>query len=359
MNRILVYGMTSNKGGIESFIMNEMALLDKSKAMFDFIVDFPEMCYSEEVKSAGSNIHFIPAKSKKLFTHLKAFYKVLKEHPEYKKVYFNILDAGAAVSMTVPFIMGRKIIVHSHNGDTEKKTLHKFFKPFIRLFADKKLACSTVAASFMFGNKNVDIIPNSIDTEKYIFNEQIRAEKRKELGIKDDEFAICFVGRLSSQKNVPRLLEIFKEVYLKKDNAVLLVVGTGEDAGEIHNLASVLGIEHKVKFLGSRDDVPYILMASDTFVMTSVFEGLSVVAVEAQASGLPCVFSDGMSEETKLNSNVCFVPLSENSEKWADIILSTKNLSRITDISALQKAGYDRNAPSSVQKEFLEYLYQK
>lgn len=357
MNRILVYGMTDNLGGIESYVMNEMALLDKSKAAFDFIVDFPEMSYSREATALGSKIHFIPAKGKKLFAHLKAFYKVLKAHPEYKKVYFNILDAGAAFSMLIPWIMGRKIIVHSHSSNTAKMKLHRLCKPFVNLFASKRLACSKVAAEYMFGAKQAVIIPNSIDCEKYLFNENKRTKIREQLNIEENQFVICCVGRLSPEKNLFRLLEIFGEILKKNTNSVLLSVGDGPQKEELKDFANRLGVADKVRFLGRRNDVCDILQACDCFVMTSFFEGLSIVAIEAQASGLPCIFSGGMSVETKLNPNVCFVSLEESSEEWAKAILGFQNEPRVKDVSALQKAGYDRNAPNDAQKELLEYLY--
>jgi len=358
MNRILVYGMTNNPGGIESYLMNEFSLLEPTKAIFDFIVDFPEMVYSDKVKAMGSQIYFIPAKGKKLFSHLFSFYKILRKHPEYKKVYFNILDAGAAFSMVVPWLMHREIIAHSHNGSTDKMRLHLLCKPFMKFLAKKKIACSRVAAKYMFDTENVDIIPNAINCSSYKFDLQKRNEKREELNLSPDNTAVCFVGRLTHQKNVEFLVRVFAKVREKNNNAVLLVIGDGEDKEKMINKANQLGISDSIRFLGKRNDVPDILNAADVYLMTSFYEGLSVVAIEAQASGVPCVFSDGMSEETKINSNVCFVSLNEDAEKWAEVVISAQSSPRIEDISALQKAGYDLTSPNDVQKRFLEYFYE-
>lgn len=357
MNRILVYGMTNNPGGIESYLMNEFSLLDREKAVFDFVVDFPQMCYEEKVRAMGSLIHFIPAKGKKLLSHWLSLYKILKQHPEYKKVYFNILDAGAVFSMLVPWLMGRKIIAHSHNGSTGNMKLHLLCKPFLKLIADKKIACSAVASQYMFDSADALIIHNAVDCASYKFNEEKRKEKRKELQISDDTSVMCFVGRLTHQKNVHFLIDVFGKVLEKNKDSLLLVVGDGEEKDKMISGAKNLGIYDNIRFMGRRNDVPDILCASDLFCMTSFYEGLSVVAVEAQASGLPCVFSDGMSEETKINSNVCFVPLNETADFWAEKTEEMKKLGRITDQTALQTAGYDLSAVNQAQTELLEYFY--
>lgn len=358
MNRILVYGMTANPGGIESYVMNQFSLLDPEKAVFDFIVDFPQMCYDEDVKQKGSLIHFIPAKGKKLLSHWLGFYKVLKHHPEYKKVYFNILDAGAVFSMLVPWLMGREIIVHSHNGSTEKMRLHNICKPFLKLIAKKRYACSKVAAEYMFDTTDVDVIPNAINCEKYKFNELIRSAKRKELGISDDTLAICFVGRLTYQKNVHFLNKVFHQLIKSKPNTVLLVVGDGEEKEKMIADSKEMGSFENIKFLGKRNDVNEILQATDVFVMTSFFEGLSVVAIEAQASGVSCVFSDRMSKETKINDNVSFVSLDDSAECWAKAILKAAETPRSQTVDKLQKQGYDLGFLNKNQNEFLEYLYE-
>ncbi len=358
MNRILVYGMTNNPGGIESYLMNLFSSLDTEKAVFDFIVDFPQMCYEDEVKNKGSKIHYIPAKGKKLLSHWLGFYRVLKNHPEYKKIYFNILDAGAVFSMLIPWLMGRKIIVHSHNGSTEKMGLHNICKPFLKILAGKRYACSKIAAKYMFDTEAVDVIPNAINCEKYKFNELTRNAKRKELGISDDTLAICFVGRLMYQKNVYFLPRVFAEVQKINPNSVLIVVGDGEEKDKLISESKTLGVDNAMLFLGRRSDVAEILQASDVYFMPSFFEGLSVVAVEAQATGLPCVFSDGMSTETQINENVVFVPLSDSAESWAKILIKNSCLPRVLNQENLLERGYDLLHPNDVKKKLLEYFYE-
>lgn len=209
----------------------------------------------------------------------------------------------------------------------------------------------------MFDSENIDVIPNAIACEKYRFNEEKRQHMRRELGLSEDEFVLCFVGRLSFQKNVRFLIDVFGKALEKNQNSALLIVGAGEERASLISHAEELGISEKIKFLGKRSDVADILQAADVFVMTSLFEGLSVVAVEAQASGLPCVFSDRMSKETKINPNVCFVSLDDGAEHWAKTILEQKNNARIADVTLLRKAGYDLEYANEAQANLLSYFY--
>lgn len=351
----MVYGMTDNPGGIEMYLMNQLRTVDREKIVFDFVTDFPTIAYADEIKSYGSKIYYIPAKSKSLFGHLNQMYKILRSHPEYKKVYFNILDAGAAITEVVPWLLRRKVVTHSHNGNTDKIKLHKLCRPFLNLFTNKRYACSGVAAEFMFGKKRAEIIPNMIDAEKYSFSENKRAAKRKELGI-ENKFVVCHVGRLSPQKNPFGLIDIFKEVLKETENSVLLSVGSGEIADDVHNYAKEKGVYENILFLGRRNDIDCLLSASDVFLLPSFYEGLPIVAVEAQASGLPCVLSDCISPEAAITGNVKFLSLKEPASEWADVITRYKDFKRADMRSDVAKAGYDISYPSSAEKDLRSYF---
>lgn len=356
MNRILVYGMTNNLGGIETYLMNELGLLDKSKAIFDFVVDFPTMAYQKEADALGCRTYFIPAKSKGMLAQWKALWKLLRAHPEYKMLYFNILDAGAAVTMLIPWLLGRKILVHSHNNDTDKKRLHALCKPALNLFAKKRYACSQSAAAYMYGAKKAEIIFNAIDTAQYAFSEETRGQKRRELNI-EDRYVICHVGRLSRQKNVEGLLDIYREICETEKDAILISVGDGEDRDKIHQYAEKLGIRDRVMFLGKRDDVPQILQAADVFVLPSLYEGLGIAAIEAQAAGLPCILSTGVPRDAGIADNVEFLALDEEREVWKRRIMAYRGHERAKNAQeALIAAGYDLGHPGEAQRRLLDYF---
>lgn len=354
MKRILVYGMTDNRGGIERYLVN-LAYRLRGKIAFDYITDFPEIAHREELEEMGSKIFFIPAKSKGVFAHLRAFCKVLSDHKEYSCVYFNILDAGAAVTQVVPFLMGRKIITHSHNGDTDKKALHTLCKPFLKLFTKHRVACSLLAATYMFDcAENVLIVPNAIDISRFAFNEETRENKRKELGI-ENKRVICHIGRLSNQKNPLRLLRIFKAVLEKDNEAVLLSVGTGEMEAEVRAYSKMLEIDKSILFLGMRTDIEGLLLAADIFLLPSLYEGLPIVALEAQASGLPLTLSDKITKEIDICGTCEFLSLDESDETWAQRILSAIG-KRYSCAEKIIAAGYDINETKENDEKILRIL---
>ena len=360
MNRVLVYGMTNNPGGIETYLRNLFRLVNPTKVILDFVVDFPEMCYAGEFQNEGARIFYISAKSQGIWKQWKELYKILKQNPEYRYIYFNILDAGAAITMVVPWLLGKKIIVHSHNNNTEKIKLHRICRPFLNFFSSMRFACSKSAAFYMYGNqygKKAQIIPNAIDCKRYQWNPSTRLLKREELGI-GGEYVICHVGRLSKQKNVKKLLDIFSYIHEKERSAVLLSIGDGESRDEILEYAKSLNLMDKILFLGRRYDVPELLQAADVFVFPSLYEGFGIVAIEAQAAGLPCVLSDRVPREVQVTQDVIFLGLDEPLERWANKIMKYKYHIRKNTRDRLIEAGYDIEYPGQAQIRLME-LFEK
>ena len=347
--------MTDNPGGIETYLMNQLHELDRERVMFDFVTDFPTMAYADEATALGAKIYYIPAKSKGVFAHWKALSEILKAHPEYKKVYFNILDAGAAITELIPWLFGRTIITHSHNGSTDRLRLHRLCRPFLNLFTKKRFACSALAAAYMFGKRKAAVIPNMIDADEYAYDPSVRQEKRAALDVAD-RFVVCHVGRLSHQKNPLGVLDIFAEVYKKEPKAVLLSVGTGEMEQEVHAYAAEKNLGDAVRFLGKRADIAAILQAADVFLLPSFYEGLPIVAIEAQAAGLPLILSDTVSKESAVTDNVRFLSLSEPLAVWADAVLACRQFERVPTGERIAAAGYDRAHPTAAQKALLQYF---
>ena len=353
MEKILVYGMTDTAGGMESYVMTMYRNIPKDKITFDFVTDWDKMAYQDEVLAGGSIIHHIPKKSDSIIGQITAFSKILKKHKEYKKVYFNIMNAGSFLNMIAPILFGRKIIVHSHNSFDEKVRLHKTFKGIMNFFADIKLACSEGAARHMFTEKTIKngdyrVIRNAINTEKFAFDKQKREQKRQELGI-TDKFAVLHVGRMVNQKNPIYLIDIFAELLKIKPNSVLLYAGIGEMENEIKEYANKLGISGSIKFLGACSDIPGLMCAADVFLLPSKYEGLAIVAVEAQMSDLKCFFSDNFPvEEITLTDNVRFLSIEANAAVWASEIAKTEITARRDMTLQISQKGY--NIKNEIEK---------
>ena len=318
-------------GGVEAVVMNYYRNIDRNKIQFDFICDDDSTCIpKEEIENLGGKVILIPPYQKVLKYH-KELKKVLKEG-QYKIVHshinaLSVFSLWAAKSAKVPVR-----IAHSHSTSNKKewkKTLLKnVLRPFSKLFATDYFCCSELAGRWLFGNKTYDegkvyLLNNAIDVDKFKYNEEIRKQKRKELKIKDNELVIGHIGRFVQQKNHEFLIEIFNEIHKQNKNTILLLAGDGPLKEEIENKVKELGLEKNVQFLGQRKDANELYQAFDAFVLPSLYEGLPVVGVEAQAAGLPCFFSTDMTKETKVLDTTQFIELTHIPKYWADKILKT------------------------------------
>ena len=358
VKRILIYGMTNLKGGVESYIMNIYRNLDYNEIIFDYICDFPEMAYYEEVIKNGSKIYFIPSKRKNLFLHLWNIFKILKKHREYEVVYFNILNASAAISMLPVGLLGRKIISHSHNSSDINMKIHNKFKWLLNKLSNEKLACSYEAGKYMYLNGyNYTVINNAINLDKFSFSEKIRNEYRKKFEVQEKK-VLLHVARMDKVKNPLFLIEILKELVMKDKDYVLFYIGKGNLEKKIKEKVDKSKLQQHVFFLGEVDNVNDYMQMADIFILPSLFEGRPIVLIEAQACKLPIVISDNITKDVNLTEKVVYLSLKENVSIWTNeinkLILNTKrnsiNISRITEeynikklVLTIQKILYGEN----------------
>lgn len=322
--RILVYGMSDNPGGMESYILYMMRHIDLNKYHFDMLTVFPKVAYVDELCSMGSSIYYADSFSRHPFRHISKVRKIMKN---YDALYMNILDAGSFGTALAAKLAGKKVAVHSHNSDTDRPLLHKVSRPILNCLTDERYACSEIAGEHMFGQRSYKVIENCIDKQKFQFNRDKRIEYRKRLNI-EDSFVICHVGRITKQKNPYGIINIFKEVKEKRRDAVLLYVGNGDMRQEIeayiHKLNeenSELCLENSIRLLGVRDDVENIMSASDIFILPSIYEGFGIVAIEAQTNGLYCLLSDAVPRQVQIKREVVFLPI-EEIKQWSNLIIN-------------------------------------
>ena len=351
-------------GGVESVVMNYYRNIDRNKVQFDFICDEDSKYIpKDEIEGLGGKVILIPPYQKP-FKYHKELKRVLKEG-KYKIVHSHIstmsfFSLWAAKSAKVPIR-----IAHAHsttNKKEKKKNLMKqVLRPFSKVFANRYFCCSELAGRWLFGDKTYDdgkvyLLNNAIYVDKFRYDEKIRREKRKELNIKDNQLVIGHIGRFVQQKNHDFLIDIFNEIYKQNKNAILLLAGDGPLKEDIQYKVKELGLEKNVQFLGQRDDANELYQAMDVFVLPSLYEGLPVVGVEAQAAGLPCFFSTDMTKETKILNTTKFIELTENSKKWATIILhEINNYKRIDTTSEIT----ENNFNISIEATKLEDYYDK
>ena len=223
------------------------------------------------------------------------------------------------------------------------------------------MCCSELAGRWLFGDKLYDegkiyLLNNAIDLHKFEYNEKIREEVRKELNIDEETFVMGHIGRFVTVKNHEFLLDVFHEIYKENKNSILVLAGQGPLKEKIEQKAKEMNLDKAVQFLGQRSDANRLYQAMDVFVLPSLYEGLPVVGVEAQAAGLLYVLSDDMTKETKVLETTTFLSLNEGAKKWADTIdNATKQFERKNMLNEMAQKGFD------IQKEVkkLEEIYRK
>lgn len=351
-------------GGVESVVMNYYRHIDRSKIQFDFICDSDSTNIPyEEIEKLGGRVILVPP-YQKLFKYIKELKKVFKEN-NYKIVHSHI-NTLSVFPLYAAKKAGVKVrIAHSHsttNKKEKKKNLMKqVLRPFSKIYATDYFACSELAGRWLFGDKTynkgeVFILNNAIDVEKFAYDEKVRKEKRKELKIKDSTLVIGHIGRFVAQKNHTFLIDIFNEVHKKNKDSILLLVGQGPLMDEIKEKVNDLNLTKYVKFLGQRNDVNELYQAFDVFVLPSLYEGLPVVGVEAQASGLLCLLSDDMTKETKILDSTKFMSLDQSVNKWANKLLKEYGkFERKNKIEEFSKNGFNIKS----EKNKLESMYKK
>ncbi|ETP67654.1 hypothetical protein G159_16270 [Planococcus glaciei CHR43] len=333
--RILyVNGGIMHRGGIESYMMNYYRHIDRSKIQIDFVVHgFEKGVYDDEIKLMGGRIFNVPVKSKNYFGNIKALKDIFKTG-NYKIIHSH-MDAMNTVVLKQAKKLGVPIrISHSHSTDHYTKNKIKYFineltKLTSTLYATDLWACSYKSGEWLYGKKNltkINIVPNAISIEDFIYDKKVRKNMRELLGI-NSEYVIGHVGNFNEIKNHEFLINAFKKVQLKLPNSKLILVGKGEKQKDIKALVMKLKIDDKVIFLNDRDDVHNIMQVFDIFALPSKFEGFPVVAIEAQCSGLKCIFSDKITKEICIvEENVNFLSIDNTEEVWCSEILKDAGL---------------------------------
>ena len=325
--RILHCVVNMNRGGAETLIMNIYRNIDRSKVQFDFLTS-AEGVFDNEIKQLGGKVYRHPYITKVgPFRYSKSIYSFFKEHPEYDIVHSH-MDRMSGLIMREAKRAGVSVrIAHSHNTRSEGGSLIRIVKKYYSMYlknATNYFACSKAAAEFMFPHKKVNILNNGIETQRFIFNKKIREKLQEQYNCKNN-FVIGHVARFNKQKNHEFLIDIFSEIHKKCSNAILILVGKGKLQKHIKEKVEQLGLNQSVKFLGSCNNVNELLNLFDIFLFPSLFEGLPVTVIEAQASGLKCVLSDSITKDVDISGNVEFVSLKKNASEWANVVLKYKD----------------------------------
>lgn len=353
-----------NVGGIETMLMELYRNIDRSKFQFDFVVHSKsENFYEKEIYLLGGKIYRVPFISKHPIEHCFRFYKLLKEHLEYRIIHIHTTYSIMYVDARIAKSLERIVVIHSHNSGASKKRafVHELLKKPFSSLADYRLACSGIAAEWMYPQEHLNTVviwKNAIRLEGFSFNEAVRKSMREKYGA-ENNLIIGTVGRLSYQKNQNLLLRIFRQVANQHSNVVLWIVGDGENRSSLKQQAQDLQLADKVHFFGNQNNVADFLMAFDVFILTSKWEGLPLVAIEAQAVGVSIIVPLHIDDVLlRITDNVYTVKEYDNTVLWADIIekVSCVSTDRYGQYEAVKQAGFDIHTQVMVATSFYESL---
>lgn len=359
MKKVLVIlPCISLANGVSAYALNYYNNINADNIKFDFVVvkESDKKLY-EKFEKNGSKVFEIIKKNESFIKYILKIKNFIKNVAnDYDIIHSHVYNSGAFFLFFSKLYGINMRILHSHatvSSDVlSHRIINSFLIPIAKYSANKYCACSIKAGNFLFKNKKFDVINNAIDMNKYEFNNIDRERYKKELGL-ENKFVIGNIGRLCKQKNQEMLLDIFKGIYLNDENVRLLIIGDGVLEKELKEKVEKLNIKNGVIFLGARNDVNKLYNVMDVFVLTSLYEGLPVVGIEAQINGIPCVFSDSITKEVKIGNNVQFISLKDKKEKWIDAILRYKDKKRIS-ISKLD-CDYD----IAIEAEKLERIYEE
>ena len=346
MIRVLHMIASLDVGGSQTMMMNIYRSIDREKIQFDFVIDRPEETYfADEIKALGGRVYTMsPFRGTNAGEIRRDWSNFFYTHPEYRILHSHV-RSYASLYLPVARDHGVKTIIHSHSTSTGggiKGAVKSVMQLPLRHQADVLMACSQDAGEWLFGKKACQserfiLLPNGIDTRLFAAAAKTREQYRRDLGL-EGKYVIGNVGRFYDVKNHTFLLDAFEKACEKDDRAMLLLVGVGPLMQETAKKAVDLGVAERVIMTGNRDDVPQLLGAMDVFAFPSLWEGLPMTVVEAQAAGLPCVLSDTITKEVDVSPLVQYLPLGD-AEQWADALLTRRP--REDAAEAVVKAGFD------------------
>jgi glycosyltransferase involved in cell wall biosynthesis len=357
--RVLQVVTTMERAGLETMIMNYYRNMDRSRVQFDFLRHRDGVhAYDEEIRALGGRIYTVPAfnplNTNGYLDELDAFFR---SHRDYAVVHSH-LDCLSAVPLKYAKKYGIPTrIAHSHVCRMTldlKYPIRMFYRSRIPAVATDLFACSKDAGKWMFGSRSFTTVRNAIDCGAFAYDAEAALRLRQQHGL-DDAFVLAHVGRFDPVKNHTFLLDVFSRIVQQHPNSILLLAGTGSTMSAVKSRAQTLGLQDNFRFLGSVSNVAQLLTMADVFVFPSLYEGLGISLIEAQASGLPCFTAlDCVPEEANVTGTVEYLPLEAGAAAWAEAILGAQNdqHARKSNVDVLCRQGYDIIAEAEKLQQF-------
>lgn len=320
MKKILVVVTTAfvRTGGLASVMMNYWRAMDKTGLSFDFAsTNSIDDLLLEEISKEGCHYYQLPPR-KRFLNYFSTLRRISKG---YNIVHVHANSATSVLELLATKMAGvPKRIHHNHTSKTQHPYLNKILHPlFMNLYTDA-VACSDAAGEWLFGKGKYIVLPNAIDIDKFKYNPQVRKYIREEFKIRDNEFVVGHIGKFMDAKNHEFLIKVFAVYHSNHPLSKLMLVGDGTWRSKVEGWVAQSGCSDAIILAGLRSDIYAIVQAFDVFVFPSIYEGLPLTTLEAQASGLPCIISSSVTKDVCIGQDVLMKSLSDGAESWAEAV---------------------------------------
>lgn len=345
---ILYFGLSRNRGGIETYLYKIAQRLDKERYHLNFIDMtgdgiFP--CFYHELKDVGCTFYKITPRNVSAIRNRKEIIALFSEN-HFDIFHFNVNTLSYLFPVISALKNGTKVLVHSRstgpiNTKSLTRILHELNKIKLKHMQVTRIAVSGKAGKWLFGDTPFEVYHNGVDTEKFVFSEKARIRIRRDLGC-DNKAVIGHVGVFTFAKNHAFMVRVFKEYLKINPSACLWFIGDGALREKTQELVDKMDLKDSILFLGEQKDLRELYAGMDLFWFPSIYEGFGNVLLEAQCEGLPCLLSDCVPKDAVIADNVFTYSLNEPPEKWATKIeeaVQTQKTDRSICYKEMEAAG--------------------
>lgn len=346
MKKILVVITTAfvKTGGLSSVMLNYWRSIDKSGLSFDFASsNVIDDVLNQEITREGSRYFQLPPR-KSIISYFIQLKKICKG---YNIIHVHANSSTAIIELIAAKLAGvHKRIHHNHTSRSKYPLINTLLHPFFIRSLTCAVACSDKAGEWLFGNGNFQILQNAINVDAFSYNPSARNEERLKYGIREDEVVVGHIGKFMDAKNHEFLIKIFAKYHCLNPKSKLLLVGDGIWRAKVEKWVLESGCPDAIILAGLCTNIPSIIQSFDIFVFPSIYEGLPLTVLEAQAAGLPCLVSSNVTSSVNVGCDFLFLSIEESAFTWAsriDALYSSMSREKRCDVNRelLTKAGFN------------------
>ena len=362
----------SRAAGVSRFVYNMERYHDEKRVHYDFMhhairdgVYMHKKRYDEELKARGCSVYPVNYAGDNLRRFMSEVHEAFEKIGfNYDIVHCHMPNSAFCVLREAELVGIEHRVLHSHLNNSSDKFLHRLrnapLNAIGKHYATDCIACSDDAGRFLFGSRPFTVINNGIPLEQFAYDSESRKLLRSELGVKEADPVVGCVGRLVKQKNFPFAVRVFAKFHEAFPDAKMLIFGDGDDREELEGIISSEHLSNVVILVGVREDINKLYSVMDVFFMPSLYEGLPVSAVEAQAAGLPCIYSDKVPRETDITDTGVFLSLDDGIGKWANALETAIDNGRLPNNQILlEQRGYSAKANAELLMQHYEQIIRK